>query len=457
MHHLLQNTNLINIVVFLGDGYFPSREKNKRHVSDLNMNILLITPSKEGQVIDYTTPTFFRNDSVKYMPLGILAVAAGISSTHKVEILDAASLNLSIDETVKEIKRIKPDVLGISTVTHKAYPMAEILRRVDGPIITVGGPHTTHYAKEIIAQGADAVFKHHADRNFDIWLNDGCKNGIYEDYITDIDSLPFPKRELLNINDYAIEEDKANETLFKTSGTRLPMMSSRGCPFRCVYCDVQEKKYQGRGPVSVVNEMEHILSQGASSVHILDDNFNVNRKRVLGICEEITKRNLKFNWSARGRADIDDETARALKEAGCNRLHVGVESLDPDVLEWMNKDQNVDAIKNFFDVCAKYGIETVPYFIVGTPVETREYRKKLPDKIRELGATYPFFNILYPASNTKYYEMLLEDGTFERDYWQDFVENPIPDFEMPLPRTHELQEELQATVRAYLNVFYDEV
>lgn len=418
------------------------------------MKILLITPPNEGQVKDYTTPSFYAKKSVKYMPLGILAVAAGISDNHNVEILDAASRNLSIDETVKEIERIAPDVLGVSTVTTKAYSMAEILRRVDVPIKTVGGPHTTHYAKEIIALGADAVFKHHADCNFDLWLNDGCKNGIYEDHITDIDSLPFPKRELLNINEYAIEEDKADETLFKTSGARLPMSSSRGCPFRCIYCDVQEKKYQGRSPANVVNEMEHILSQGASSVHILDDNFNVDRKRVLGICEEITKRKLKFNWSARGRADIDEETAIALKEAGCNRLHVGVESLDPDVLEWMNKNQDIDAIQNFFNLCVKYGIETVPYFIVGTPVETREYRKKLPEMIRKLGATYPFFNILYPASHTKYYQMLLEDGTFDRDYWQDFAESPTPNFEMPLPRTPELQEELQQTVNKYIELFY---
>jgi hypothetical protein len=87
-------------------------------------------------------------------------------------------------------------------------------------------------------------------------------------------------------------------------------------------------------------------------------------------------------------------------------------------------------------------------------METREYRENLPEMIQKMGVTYPYFNILYPAANTKYYHFLREDGTFERDYWQDFAENPTPNFEMPLPRTPELQAELQRTVDKYIEIFY---
>jgi len=421
------------------------------------MKILLITTPNEAQAIDYTTPSFYCRATqpvIRYMPLGILSVAAGVSDNHEIEILDAASLDLSINETINKIKTINPDVLGISSWTRKVYPMAEILRRVEGPIKVVGGPHVTHYAKETMALGADAVFKHDADHNFSTWLDEGCKSGIYGDYIENIDSLPFPKRELLNMKDYRVKEKDANNTLFKTAGLRPPMISSKGCPFRCIFCDVQEKKFRWFSPERVVDEMEHLLSYGATSIHILDDCFNVKNDRVLEICAEINRRKLKFNWSARGRVNIDDETARALVESGCNKLHVGVESLDPDVLRWMNKGINVKTTQNFFEICKKFGIETLGYFILGSPMETREYRKRLPEMVRKLGVTYPYFNILYPAANTKYYQMLREDGTFERDYWQDFAENPTPNFEMPLPRTPELQAELQQTVHKYLEIVY---
>ena len=206
----------------------------------------------------------------------------------------------------------------------------------------------------------------------------------------------------------------------------------------------------------MVDEMESVLSLGATSVHVLDDCFNVRQDRVLQICADIKQRGLKFEWSARGRAEINGETAQALSEAGCRRLHVGVESLDPDVLRWMNKKLDIETIKQFFNYCQKFGIETVAYFIIGTPVETREYRQRLPEMIRELGVTYPYFNLLYPASHTEYYNSLLQDGTFEQDYWHDFGKNPTPNYELPLPRSQELHDELLATLRRYTDEFYAE-
>lgn len=415
---------------------------------------MLMSLPNEGQTLDYTTDTFYLTKAVRYMPLGILSVARGISPRHEVRILDASSRDLSINDTLEEIEAFQPDVLGISAVTRKAYVMSEILRRANVPLKVVGGPHVTHYAKETLALGAHAVFRYDGDYNFGVWLDEERKGGIFEDYIKDIDPLPFPQRELLNIEDYAVPEEDASTTLLKKSCARLPMFSSKGCPFRCVFCDVQEKRFRYRSATRVVDEMESILSLRATSVHILDDCFNVRQDRVLQICAEVKRRGLKFEWSARGRPEINGETAQALSEAGCRRLHVGVESLDPDVLRWMNKRLDVETIRKFFGHCRQFGIETVAYFIIGTPVETREYRKHLPEMIRELGGTYPYFNLLYPASHTEYYNSLLQDGTFKRDYWQDFVKNPTPNYELPLPRSQELQIELQETLHSYIDEFY---
>jgi radical SAM superfamily enzyme YgiQ (UPF0313 family) len=120
----------------------------------------------------------------------------------------------------------------------------------------------------------------------------------------------------------------------------------------------------------------------------------------------------------------------------------------------MNKGITVEMIINFFELCNKYEIEAVAYFILGSPVESREYRRMLPEMIRKLNITYPYFNILYPASNTKYYQMLLDNGIYKKDYWQEFAENPTYNFEIPLPRTPELQKELEETVERYIKEFY---
>ena len=88
-------------------------------------------------------------------------------------------------------------------------------------------------------------------------------------------------------------------------------------------------------------------------------------------------------------------------------------------------------------------METLAYLIIGFPTETVEYRKTLLDRVIKLGATYAFCNILYPLPKTEYYRSLLDNGTFTEDYWASFFRNPERDFELPLPRSAQLQEELE--------------
>lgn len=419
------------------------------------MKVMLMTLPNEGQTVDYTTASFhLENKAVRYMPLGILSVARGISPRHEMQILDASSRGLSINQALQEIKAFEPDVLGISAVTRRAYAMTEILRRANVPLKAVGGPHVTHYASETLALGANAVFRGDGDRNFGAWVDGDRRGGIFDDYIQDINLVPFPQYELLKLEDYAISEEEAATTLLKRPGVRLSMFSSKGCPYRCVFCDVQQKKFRHISAGRVVDEMEFLLSNGGNSVHIVDDSFNVSRDRVLGICAEIKRRGLKVEWSARGRAEIDGETAKAISEAGCRRLHAGIESLDENVLRWMNKKLDVETISKFCNYCREFGIEILGYFMIGSPVETREYRQRLPEMIKELGISYPYFNLLYPLPHTQYYESLLKNGTFKGDHWQKFAENPAANYELPLPRSEELQSELEQTLQHYIETFY---
>lgn len=437
------------------------------------MRILLATLPREGETKDYTTREYLLTDFSRLLPLGLLAIAADVNPKHSIQVLDVTVKNMTIDDTVRYVEDYRPDVLGISVATRRLYPMHEVASRVKRSLpdtrIVVGGPHVNYWPHETMQlRPLDYVLPGYGEKAFPL-LIDAIDDGESEAFLksvpslyyrsadgdilsnpreempTVLDSLPFPDRRLINLDDYFSAVDRARTTT---------LYSSRGCPFRCIFCDVQEKKFSYRTANSVVDEFEEIVALGFGEVYILDDTFNANRQRVIDICEEILRRGIRIRWSTRARvAPFDREMMRLMKEAGCTRLHVGVESLDPATLKYMGKGQTLEQIQSFFSLCRELHMETLGYFIIGFPEETREYRKTLLDQVLKLHPTYAFCNILYPLAKTQYYKSLLENGTFQEDYWAGFLKNPTRAYELPLPRSRELQHELEAVADEFHRKF----
>jgi hypothetical protein len=414
-------------------------------------SVLFVVMPYEGEVVDRVTAKFYKNSAVKYMPLGVLSIAANIPKNYEVRVLDAASMGLSLSETIEEIEKYAPDVLGLSVVTYRAWAMTEILNRTTAPLKVVGGPHATKNSKYILAQGAHAVFVDDAEVTFPNWLQMGCPPGVFHGGQVDLDALPFPARHLMNLEEYVIE--KNDDLLFDVGRLRLPMFSSKGCPYKCTYCDVQQKKFNFKSSKYCVDEFQELIKMGATSIHVLDDAFNVDRARVVELSNEIVRRNIKIDWSARGTVEIREEVIEALAAAGCKRLHVGIESLDNDILKTFKKSARLNHIEKFSQYCLDYGIDILGYFIIGAPGETQEYRNSLPQRIQDLGIRLPYFNLLSPLAETPYYEELLKTGQFKEDHWDNFSKNPWRDFIIPEVRSESEELELKETIDSYVDFF----
>jgi anaerobic magnesium-protoporphyrin IX monomethyl ester cyclase len=413
--------------------------------------IMLVVMPYEGEVLDTVTAKFYKNSAVKYMPLGILSLAACIIDKYEVKILDAASTGLTLQETIDEIEKWKPDILGLSVVTYRAWAMVEILKKTTTPVKIVGGPHAKYNHQYILQQGAHAVFVDDAEITFPRWLDEGCPAGIFYGEQVDLDSISFPARHLVNIDDYRIEQNE--NLLFNVGSLRLPMFSSKGCPHACIYCDVQQKKFNFKSTRKCVDEFVQLMDLGATSIHILDDAFNVKKDRVKEICDKLIERHIVFDWSARGTVETDESVISKLTEAGCKRLHVGIESLDDDILRYFKKSTRLKQIKKFMELCHKYNITVLAYFIIGAPGETREYRKNLPIMIEELGISLPFFNLLTPLAETQYYKDMLIRGIIKEDFWTEFCKKPVRDFIIPDIRNDSETGELQAIINDYAGYF----
>jgi len=345
------------------------------------MKILLINLPREGETKEYTTPDYIK-DFERYPPLGLMAIAAGVDPRHSIKILDVSVPNYSIEETVEYVLQYKPDILGISVTSRLLYAMNTITHLIKDKLptvrIVVGGAHVTYFPVETMELGAiDYALPGYGEKTFPLLAeaieageqpeslagipsllyrtNDGqIWSNKWEEPPTVLDSLPFPDRRLINLDDYysAIAKDRMTT-----------VYTSRGCPFQCIFCDIQDKTFRYRTAQGVVDEFEEVMKLGIKELLILDDTFNADRKRVIDICDEIVRRGIKVSWAARARVyPFDEEMLKALKKAGCRRLHVGVESLDPALLRYMKKGVTLEHIERFFSLCEEYGMETLAYF-----------------------------------------------------------------------------------------------
>lgn len=407
----------------------------------MGQKIVLSNLPTEGQFVNWTTQKHFTPKAVKYMPLGILSLASNLPEGHEVVVLDPASEGWGIEETIQRIEKEKPDILGLSALTRRVYALNEILKKTSAPYKVVGGPHATYYAEHILERGADAVFIGQlADKEFAEAIEKKPRGII--DCETDINEINFPRRHFLNIESYFVKGEDA--TVFE-SNKRVPMFSSVGCPRKCNYCNVQlREKTRYKNPKTILDEMEYLYSIGAKSIHIFDDNFNMNSKNLKETLDEMEKRNFYVEWSGRGQVIMDFSLVERMVKNGFRRIHSGIEALDNKLLRFWEKGQTVKQIEKFCGVMNKNNVEILGFFILGSPYpyETEEYRKKLPQRIRDLGINYPYFSILFPEPDTGYYRNLLRERHYKKDYWAEFMKNPTRDFEIPYPYSKEMRKEV---------------
>lgn len=438
------------------------------------MKILLLALPEEHKVRDYATPNLFNDRFMQYPPLGLLCLAPPLQPRHQVQVLDAAVKRLSIAETVRRVLVAAPDVLGISTMTRLLYPLAAVAAAVKRArpetIIVAGGVHATAYPAATLAlPGIDYLIAGPGEESFPQladWLAAGhpvsARDAIAGLYCrdqagalrgtpprlaaADLDRQPLPARELLDADDYFTAAAR---------GRMTTVFSSRGCPARCIFCDIPDRRFQARSPRRLADEFAMVAAQGYDEIHVFDDAFNIDRERVVEFCRELIRRRSRIRWSARGRlAPFDREMAGLLRAAGCFRLHVGVESFDPALLKTLRKGITPDQIERFFRLSREFRFDTMAYFIIGVPGETAAYRRDLYERILALRPTYFVVNVLYPLPGTDYYRRLLADGTYAVDHWAEFIRHPVPDYLPPPPRSPAEHAELQAIAAAYPRRYY---
>ena len=235
--------------------------------------------------------------------------------------------------------------------------------------------------------------------------------------IKDLDNLPLPARELLNMEKYV---NNWNKILGVPTSQ---MVSSRGCQFSCRFCDktVFGRKIRFMSSARVIEEMKQLYDKyKVELIYFEDDLFTLNKKRVLDFCDAMEKELPGKKWGANARVEtVDFEMLSKMRHAGCTELNFGVESGSQRILDFLGKGIKVEQIKKAFKCINELGISGGMYLIIGIPGETQDDIDKTKKLIAECEPKLITVSFLTPIPGTEVFEMtkhLIKDDVDFHNY-----------------------------------------
>jgi magnesium-protoporphyrin IX monomethyl ester (oxidative) cyclase len=402
-------------------------------------------------------------------PLGILYLASYLReySTHEVVILDCLDnqsvskienrkywYGINYEQMIEKITAHLPDVIGITCMfSKKKDDFLECIRVIRNHFptakIVAGGTYPSLFPEEVIQTGlVDYCVIGEGEKTFlqlmDALKNEGTppadldgiaymKNGDYvlkpkQNYIEELDSIPFPARDLINYEAYITRKSVLHGLGLKRSAS---ILTSRSCPNRCNFCSmyrVHGPRWRGRSATNVIAEIVYLVKEfGISNLFVMDDNFTFKRDRIVEICNGIIRSDLKISWNTPNGISIntlDEELLRLMKKSGCKSICIAIETGDEELRnKVIGKRLSDSKIEEVTRSAAKEGIFVTAFYIIGMPGETAEKFKRTLHQIVSLPLNGVAASFANPLPGTKLFQDCIENGwsILGRDAMRDNV------------------------------------
>lgn len=353
-------------------------------------------------------------------PLGLGYLGAVAREKATVEAVDENYTPLDFDRLAAD----PPDIVGISSTTP-SFPRAmeiaaEIKRRAGETLVLMGGTHVTFCPEEALRSGVDIVVRGEGERTLMEILDglplkdvkgvsyksaDRVIHNSWRELQEDLDSLPLPAWDAFSLKHYDI----------------MSIITSRGCPYACLYCCAAKfwkRRVRYRSPENVLEELREIASMGYTMVRFMDSTFTLNREHAMRICELMKKEGLDFSWSCETRADsLDNDLLRTLADSGCNLLCLGVDSGSQRVLDETQRKMRVAVVKAAFRKIREHGMSTRAYVTFGFPGESEKSVRETVKLLREIQPDQILLSLATAYPGTELWNMKQSRHVYPHPSW----------------------------------------
>lgn len=321
-------------------------------------------------------PLYFRRGGIHLFnsmlnPVSLSIICSILRKDYDVRILDANALRMPCDKVIREILSMNPRWVVITSNMMDRWqcplpqddhflPILKQIRNINGIKTILLGPHPTiapeknlEYADKIVVGEPESAFPR---------IFEGKERIVKTEIIADLDSLPFPSYDMLPMKKY---------------GGTVHVVTSRGCPFHCIFCykGMYGNKYRVRDNKNVISELKQLIEEyNISHVNFLDLDFTLDRERILDLCDRMLEGGLNIKWSCGSRVDdVDLMFLKKMQSAGCSSMSFGAETGTDKILKKINKNFTLQDVRNAVMWAREAGIKTIGVnFVIGWPLENRE-------------------------------------------------------------------------------------